>query len=90
MGISTVMESIAPEWVWGLFALSIGSKQFHAVLKQQTSWRIYTAIGIVMLWTFMFVSFLLAAPHSVSIIIYPILAMSETWAMLRLTGRIGA
>jgi len=89
MGVGVVLERVAPEWVWGVVAALIGMKQLHAVLCRDTFWRTYTAIAIVILWVFMFVSFLLAAPQSVSIIVYPILAVAESWAMLRLTGRIG-
>lgn len=81
----TAMAQIAPEWAWGWGGICTGAMQLAALILGTHRLR-YLATWLVLVgWLFMACTFVRSNPWSTASVIYPTLALSDAWAVWRLT-----
>jgi hypothetical protein len=80
----SVMAELAPEWVWGLTAITAGIVQGSSLVVGHCRIRRTAALALIALWAFVGSALITANWRALSTVTYPLFAVASVLVYLRI------
>ncbi|RYG33584.1 hypothetical protein EON81_17840 [bacterium] len=69
------MASLAPDWLWGLLTIGVGTIRAYGLGRGKVWARLFAAMGGGVVWSFVWLTMLMANSISTGVAVYGVLSM---------------